>query len=63
MTAAEFRRLARTAVGRGHGWQARIALRLGVDVRTVQRWLANDVAIPGPVEIAVTCLAGKATAA
>lgn len=60
MTPKEFGRLARKVVGRRYGWQTRAAALLEVDDRTVRRWLAGEVAVPGPVAVALRCLAGRA---
>lgn len=33
----------------GEQWQTALARRIGVDARTVRKWLAGDRAIPQPV--------------
>ena len=37
----------------GYGWQTRLARELDVTSRTVNRWAAGAVPIPGPVKVAV----------
>lgn len=37
--------------------QMELARRLGVDGRTVRRWLAGAAPIPGPVRAALQCMA------
>lgn len=37
------------------GWQTRLAEALGVHVTTIQRYVAGQVPIPGPVEAWVKC--------
>jgi ribosome-binding protein aMBF1 (putative translation factor) len=40
------------------GWsQVEAAKQLDVDDRTVRRWAAGDRAIPGPVKVALRCMA------
>lgn len=40
------------------GWsQVEASRQLEVDDRTVRRWLAGDRAIPGPVRVALRCMA------
>jgi DNA-binding transcriptional regulator YiaG len=40
------------------GWsQVEAARQLEVDDRTVRRWIAGDRAIPGPVRVALRCIA------
>lgn len=60
MTPTEFGRLARKVVGRKHGWQTRIADELKVAPRTVRDWLNGTTLVPGPIDVALRCLAGKA---
>lgn len=59
MTPTQFGRLARKVVGAAYGWQTRAARLLDVEVRTVQRWIAKEASIPGPVALALTCLGQK----
>ena len=40
----------------GPRWQSALARRLGVDDRTVRRWLAGDREIPGPAIAAIDLL-------
>jgi len=37
----------------GYGGQSKLARTLGVNTRTVQRWISGAVAVPGPVAIAI----------
>ena len=37
----------------GHGWQTALALVLGVDTRTVRKWIAGDNPIPGMAVVAI----------
>lgn len=36
------------------GWQTRLAKALGVDDSSVRRWTSGQIAVPGPVQAAVT---------
>lgn len=42
MNAADFERAAIAALGSSVGWQSRISKRLGIDARTVRRWIAAN---------------------
>ena len=37
----------------GHGWQTRLAERLGVDGSTVRRWVSGAVPVPNPAAAAI----------
>lgn len=37
------------------GWQRRMAEALHTDPRTIRRWVAGDVPVPGPAEAAIQC--------
>ena len=37
----------------GHGWQTELARVLGVDTRTVRKWIAGDNPIPGMAVVAI----------
>lgn len=39
----------------GHGWQTRLAERLGVDGSTVRRWVSGAVPVPNPAAVAIRC--------
>lgn len=43
----------------GYGWQTRLAEALGVDSRTVRRWVSGARKIPGPVAVAVVLLSER----
>lgn len=55
MTPTELSELGRGLYG--YGWQTRLAEALKVDGSTVRRWVSGAVPVPGPVEVAVRCLA------
>lgn len=54
MTSDQLREAAVLLYGK-HGWQARLAEALHVDISTVWRWAHGMIPVPGPVEAAVNC--------
>ena len=53
MTAEEFKLSAQAIVGRQHGWQTKIAIKLGVHRASVSRWLSGKIPVPNPVSVAL----------
>jgi len=51
MTVAELRAIGPEVFG--YGWQTAIARALGVDPRTVRRWVSGGVPIPGSAAVAL----------
>ena len=41
----------------GRFWQTALARELGVNPSTVRRWVSGKVPVPGPVQVAIRCLA------
>lgn len=58
MTPSEFHTVAVAILGTSTGWQTGIARRLGVNPRTVRRWVAGDTRIPDGVAAELARLAG-----
>ena len=52
MDKAEIREIGEELFG-SWGWRTRMAEFLHVNVSSVRRWVAGDVPIPGPVEVAL----------
>lgn len=40
----------------GQHWRQPLATRLGVNIATLRRWTSGEIAVPGPVSLAVRLL-------
>ncbi len=61
MSPREFREAAHSIVGKGPGWQNRIAVQLGVHKSTISRWMASRVPIAHRVGMVMRLLADGAS--